>query len=44
MAYSVGGAALFGAAAATAIGISALRNPRIASSLVSLVIGLRRPR
>ena len=36
--------ALFGAAAATAIGISALRNPRIASSLVSLVIGLRRPR
>jgi hypothetical protein len=35
--------ALFGAAAATAIGLSALRNPRIVSGLVSVVLGLRRP-
>lgn len=36
--------ALFGAAAATAIGISALRNPRMASGLVSVILGLRKPR
>lgn len=36
--------ALFGAAAAAALGVAALRNPRMASGLVSLVLGLRRPR
>lgn len=36
--------ALFGAAAATALGVAALRNPRAASGLVSFVLGLRRPR
>lgn len=36
--------ALFSAAAATALGIAALRNPRIASGLLSFVLGLRRPR
>ncbi len=35
--------ALFGAAAATAIGLSALRNPRVVSGLMSVVLGLRRP-
>lgn len=36
--------ALFGAAAATVIGLTALRNPRIVSGLLSVVLGLRRPR
>ena len=36
--------ALFGAAAVAALGVAALRNPRTASGLISLVLGLRRPR
>lgn len=36
--------ALFGAVAVTALGVAALRNPRTASGLISLVLGLRRPR
>jgi hypothetical protein len=36
--------ALFATAAATVIGISALRNPRMVAGLASLVVGLRRPR
>ena len=36
--------AILGAAAATAIGIAALRNPQVASGLVSLFLSLRRPR
>lgn len=36
--------ALFATAAATVIGISALRNPRMFAGLASLVVGLRRPR
>lgn len=36
--------ALFGAMAATAAGVAALRNPRLAAGLVSSFLGLRRPR
>jgi hypothetical protein len=36
--------AMFGAAAIAALGVAALRNPRTASGLISLVLGLRRPR
>jgi hypothetical protein len=36
--------ALFATAAATVIGISALRNPRMVAGLASLLVGLRRPR
>ena len=36
--------ALFGAAAVTTLGVAALRNPRTTSGLISLVLGLRRPR
>lgn len=36
--------ALFGAAAAAAIGVAAVRNPRLASGLAAFVLGLRRPR
>ena len=35
---------LFAAAAAAALGVAAVRNPRMASGLVSFVLGLRRPR
>ena len=36
--------AVLGATAATVIGIAALRNPQVASGLVSLFLSLRRPR
>lgn len=36
--------ALFGAAIATALGVAAVRNSRMASGLISLVLGLRRRR
>lgn len=35
---------LFAAATAAALGVAAVRNPRMASGLVSFVLGLRRPR
>jgi hypothetical protein len=36
--------ALFGALAATAAGVTALRNPRLAAGIISSLMGVRRPR